>query len=259
MEKSGIYLWILKDSGKMYVGSAVDLSLKLKDYYSPLNLIRRDTYIFRAIISHGHSAFSLSILEYIDITNLSKEKIKALIFSKEQYYFDLYLPEYNTQKIARSSLGQKRSEATKALISKIKSGLTHTPKTRLKINETLKGKNLSKTLNTETRTKMALAKIGNKNPNFGKVHTAESRAKMGVREIPIFVYLLDGTLENNFTSVTEAGKFFKAQNKTILKYVKSGEIFREKYLHLKNSRTNNNDRGNILLLQVINVVKFVNQ
>jgi group I intron endonuclease len=89
----------------MYVGSAVDLSLRLKDYYSPLNLKRRDNYISRALILHTHSAFSLTILKFIVIENLSLEETRQLIFSKEQYFFDLLSPEYNIQKIAGSSLG----------------------------------------------------------------------------------------------------------------------------------------------------------
>lgn len=225
--KTGIYLWTNKESGKRYVGSAVDLSRRLKDYYSPLNLKRRDTYISRALIYHGHSTFSLTILEYIDIRNLSKDEAKAIIFSKEQYFFDLLLPEYNTQKIAGSPLGQKRSESTRTLIRKIKSGLTHTIETKLKISETLRGK----THSAETKAKMSLLKIGDKNPNFGKVHSVKSRMKISLaRRIPIFVYSLDGMLENTFPSISETGKFFKAQNKTISKYVKSGNIFRDKWI-----------------------------
>lgn len=36
--KTGIYQWTHKDSNKRYVGSAVDLSMRLRDYYSPIYL-----------------------------------------------------------------------------------------------------------------------------------------------------------------------------------------------------------------------------
>jgi group I intron endonuclease len=124
-------------------------------------------------------------------------------------------------------LGQIRSEVTRTLIRKIKSGLTRSTETKLKISETLRGR----THNDETKAKMSLLKISDKNPNFGKVHSAESRTKISIaRGISIFVYLLDDTLENSFPSVSVAGKFFKAQNKTISKYVKNGKIFREKWV-----------------------------
>src|SRR5690606_21190396 len=111
--KAGIYLWTHKESGKKYIGSAVDLSKRLSKYYSPLELKVADNYISRAIICHSHSAFSLSILEYINISNLSKEKARELILSREQYYIDSLTPEYNISPIAGNCLGIKHSEETK--------------------------------------------------------------------------------------------------------------------------------------------------
>src|SRR5688572_792983 len=70
--KAGIYQWKHNQSGKIYIGSAVDLSIRLSKYYSPSGLKQVDNYICRAIIYHGYSSFSLTILEYIDISNLSK-------------------------------------------------------------------------------------------------------------------------------------------------------------------------------------------
>ena len=137
---TGIYLWTHKESGKMYVGSAVHLSRRLKDYYSPSKLKKANNYICNALMLHTHSAFSLTILEHIDISNLDFENIQKLVLSREQYFFDSLEPEYNIQKIAGSSLGQKHSEITKAKISKIKSGLIHSAETKLKISESLKGK-----------------------------------------------------------------------------------------------------------------------
>jgi len=34
-------------------------------------------YIYNALLVHGYSAFTLTILEYLDITNLSKEEAPA--------------------------------------------------------------------------------------------------------------------------------------------------------------------------------------
>jgi group I intron endonuclease len=104
--KTGIYKIMHIESGKFYIGSVVNLSIRLKMYYSKNHLNRDKTmYIHIAIFQHGHSAFFLSILEYIDITNLSKEAARQLIFEREQHFFDSLGPEYNIQKIANSSLG----------------------------------------------------------------------------------------------------------------------------------------------------------
>jgi len=233
-EKAGIYLWTHKETGKMYVGSAVDLSRRLKDYYSPLKLKKWNNYISRALISHTHSTFSLTILEYIDISNLDSENIRNLIFSREQHFFNLLSPEYNIQKIAGSSLGQKRSEVTKALISKIKTGenhylfgKSHKAETKILISESLKGKTHSE----KTKAKMSIAKIADKNPNFGKVHSIDSKTKMSVaRGTAIYVYSKDGLLINNFPSARMAGVFFNTHSKTILRYLRNGLIFKEKWV-----------------------------
>src|SRR5690606_28603573 len=120
--KAGIYLWTHKESGKKYIGSAVDLSKRLKDYFSPSYLKRAKNYICNALIFHTHSAFSLSILEYINISNLSKEEALQLIIEREQFYLDLIFSEdesntYNILKVAGSLLGFKHSEKTIAKMS----------------------------------------------------------------------------------------------------------------------------------------------
>jgi len=62
---------------------------------------------------------------------------------------------------------------------------------------------------------MSLVKRGDKNPNLGKVHLTESGAKMGIQGIYIFVFLLEDTFENNFSSASVAGKFFNLHKTNI--------------------------------------------
>jgi len=96
-----------------------------------------------------------------------------------------------------------------------------------KISEALKGEAFSE----ERKAKMSLAKKGLKNPNFGKVHSVEFRAKMSLAwGTPIFVYSLDGTLENSFPSGRATGIFFSTDSKSILRYIRSGKIFRKKWI-----------------------------
>ena len=78
---------------------------------------------------------------------------------------------------------------------------------------------------------MNLAKIGEKNPNFGKVHSAESKVKMSAaRGTAIYVYDSNNILVNNFLSARMAGVFFNTHSKTILRYVKNQKIFQEKWI-----------------------------
>jgi group I intron endonuclease len=193
------------------VGSAVDLSRRLKDYYSPSKLKKKtNSYICNALIHHTHLAFSLTILEYIDISNLDFENIRKLVLSREQYYIDTLVPEYNIQKIAGSSLGK-----------------THSAETKIKISEALKGKKHTE----ETKEKMSESKSGQNNPNFGKARSIETKAKMSAtRGISIFAYSENGLLINKFPSAREAGKYFNTHSKTILKYCSNGKLFKEQWI-----------------------------
>lgn len=74
--KAGIYMWTHIESGRIYIGSSVDLSIRLNSYYSSYYLERTKIYICNALRYHSHLAFSLSILEYIDISGLSLEDAK---------------------------------------------------------------------------------------------------------------------------------------------------------------------------------------
>jgi group I intron endonuclease len=57
--------------------------------------------INKALLKHGYSKFKLEILEYCN----PKEVVK-----REQYYLDVFTPEYNILKTAYSSLGYKHTE-----------------------------------------------------------------------------------------------------------------------------------------------------
>ena len=71
-------------------------------------------YINRALLKSGYSDFSITILEYCEISDLIK---------REQYYIDLLKPEYNILKIAGSLLGFKHSEESRVKMSSSKIGL----------------------------------------------------------------------------------------------------------------------------------------
>lgn len=78
--KAGIYQWKHNESNKIYIGSAIDLSKRLNNYYISSYLTRPGkSYIYNALINYGYSTFSLSILEYLDITNLSKNEARKLL------------------------------------------------------------------------------------------------------------------------------------------------------------------------------------
>lgn len=81
--KSGIYRWVNNINNKTYIGSSINLSERMLDYYSSRILLKYKTHIHNALIKHGYSNFSLEILEYC-------KKEETIL--REQYYIDLLKP-----------------------------------------------------------------------------------------------------------------------------------------------------------------------
>lgn len=106
-ERSGIYCWKNNLNGKIYIGSAKNLTKRLSEYFNPrfLNksLLTKNSKIYSSLLKNGYSNFSLGILEYCKLD---------LLINKEQYYIDLMSPEYNILRIAGSMLGFKHSPET---------------------------------------------------------------------------------------------------------------------------------------------------
>lgn len=83
--KSGIYKWTNKITNDTYVGQSIDLAKRFIKYFNLSYLKNRETLVIsRALIKYGYSNFSLEILEYCDIANLTE---------REQYYMDKLNPK----------------------------------------------------------------------------------------------------------------------------------------------------------------------
>jgi len=68
-------------------------------------ILNSKSIIYRSILKYGYSNFSLEILEYCPA---------SLVIAREQYYLDLFKPEYNILKIAGSSQGLTHTCEAKA-------------------------------------------------------------------------------------------------------------------------------------------------
>lgn len=105
--KSGIYRLVNKVTNETYIGSTINITQRLKNYYSvkflETKLLKDKSKINRALLEYGYSNFKLDILEYCD---------KKVVLKKEQYFFDLLKPEYNILKVAGSFSGFKHSPET---------------------------------------------------------------------------------------------------------------------------------------------------
>ena len=118
--KSGIYMWTNLINGKCYIGSAVNLSNRLSNYYSTTYmedaLNRSNSHIYRALLKNGYENFSLTILEYCE---------PEQCLEREDFYLSSENHEYNILEKAGSSIGRKHSDKTKTKISDAMVGNTN--------------------------------------------------------------------------------------------------------------------------------------
>jgi group I intron endonuclease len=258
----GIYLWLHKLSGKLYVGSSFNLSRRFSQYYSKANLVRyKSMHICNALSLYGHSEFSLYILKYIDVNNLSEKEALELLLSHEQYYIDLINPEYNILKLAGSSLGFKHSPESLIKLSEAMKGKIHSAETKMKISLAMIGKNnpmFGKSHSEEIR---ALISLMMKGKNLGKLHSSETKLKMslakkglvksaehkekisksckGLNLKKVYVYSIDSVsnekiLSKCFNSCNDAAKEYNVKSYTISKYLDKNKLFQNKWFLYRN-------------------------
>lgn len=185
--RTGIYRWVHIESGKSYIGSAKNLSSRFKQYfnYNHISYPTRNMIIYKALLKYGYAGFRLEILEYCSL---------ELLLDREQFYFDMFSPDYNILKVAGSPLGYRHSEAAKKLISIWAKNREVSEFTRdLKIKALL-GKSLDK----EHIEKMRLGNILRKSVVVTNTETGEN-------------------LE--FASRTEAGKYLGLSRNTVKRYL----------------------------------------
>jgi len=238
---SGIYMWKHKESGKIYIGSAIDLSKRLSLYFSVSSLKKDNNYICRALLHHTHSAFSLSILKYIDILNLDKKEAQKLILQSEQFYLDLIFSvdkpnTYNILKVAGSPIGYKHTEEALAKFSGRNHplfGKSRLPETIVKISNAMIGKTHS------AETKALIGKV-----HKGKCLSAETKALMSLAKNKIiFVYTLDSDskgliLHKFFNSCIDAAKYFDCTTRTLSRYLDKNKLYKNQWI-LSSSLINN--------------------
>ena len=188
--KSGIYRWVNKVNGKTYIGSSVNLQLRLERYYRTsyiaFELIRGKSLIYSAILKYGYINFQLEILEYCTPEN---------VLSREQYYFDLLKPEYNINPIAGSRFGVKHRLETLQKMSKSAQGRKLSEETKILISQAVKGinnPNFGKTHSEKTKALISAARLG-------KSHLSESTKEKLSENKGIAIRVLD--LKTNETSV----------------------------------------------------------
>ena len=167
LDNTGIYKIQNSITGDFYIGSSVDIKQR---FYVHQSMLRRNQhhgkYLQRAYNKYGKEKFEFKII-------LLCEKFELLRY--EQLLLDTLFPKYNSFKLVdRPSVldGRKHSEETKRKI-----GLGNKNKVILESQRQAIGDaNRKRVVSAETREKMRVAKLGDRNPFFGKTHSDEVKA-----------------------------------------------------------------------------------
>lgn len=211
--RAAIYRWVNKDNGKTYIGSTVNLSVRLYKYYSLKHKGERKTPIHNALLKYGLDKFKLEILEYC------KEGQNPI--HREQYYFSKLKPEYNILEEAGSSLGFKHREET---LDFFKNERKASAETRKNLSLAATGR----VLTDEDKKKLSDARKG-------IILTAETRAKISaaavsLRGVRVLVKNNDTEENQEFASLTEAAKYIGVSRPAVKKYVDTGKLIQGIYL-----------------------------
>lgn len=156
-----MYAFINNINGKYYIGSAVCLYSRLRDYHEPWYLTANPSLIItltRAIAKYGMGNFTIVILEFTS----AEGAVPA-----EQTWIYNYKPAYNILSQAGSSLGYKHTEEDKR---KISLAMTGKPRSEL------------------VRSEMSSRQQGSNNTFFGKTQTEEAKELIRAKALSRTVY-----------------------------------------------------------------------
>lgn len=154
---SCVYKIVSKKTKKCYIGSAKDFNKRKSVHLWHLKKgSHHSAYLQNHVNKYGLDDISFEILDFVDIVDL---------VNKEQYYIDLFNPEFNISKFAYSTIGVRCSEEKKELLRKIHTGRKATP-AAIEANRLGQLKRLPPT--EETRKKLSES-------NRGKIVSEESK------------------------------------------------------------------------------------
>lgn len=193
--RTGIYRWVHIESGKSYIGSSIKLNIRFKQYFNfnHISYPKRNMIIYKALLKYGYGGFRLEILEYCS---------PELLLEREQFYFDMFSPDYNILKVAGSPLGYRHSEAAKKLISIASKNRKVSESARDLKREALVGK------------------------TFDKERIENMRLSNTLRKsVTVTNNKTDHILE--FSSLTEAGKYLGISRVSVNKYLLNNIPYKE--------------------------------
>lgn len=217
-EKTIIYMWFNKITGKVYIGSAVDGAKRLSTYYQS-SVLKKNSLIYNNIFKYTHNNFSVIILE---ICGKTHTVTKDFYLEREQFFIDWALKTYglnvlNILRIAGSSLDYRHTKDNLLKMSRSKLGD--------------KNPMFGKTKSVEFILQGTKDKTGSNNPQYGRVKTDTFLSK--TRKM---IYVYDVTSNYKLLGVYPTvlcTRTFNIGYALLMKRLNDGLFYKDKYFFSK--------------------------
>ena len=154
--ESGIYKITDSSSGRVYIGSAVSLSKRLRRHSVDLENGNHANAALQSIYKKDKSRLKFCVIEFVE---------RNILIEKEQFYIDLEVSKagraglLNMLLVAGSHLGKKRSTETKRRLSASKTGKIHSERSKEKMRQAKLGKKLTEEHKNKIRDSVTGKKI----------------------------------------------------------------------------------------------------
>jgi len=168
-KRIGVYQIVCTNNNRRYIGASINLAnRKRQHFYNLRHKNHRNPKLQKDFNLYGEDNFFFSILEVLP------DKKKLL--EREQYWIDLFIPEYNAELKAGYAVSHVKHPKVRKKISKSVKNLWENPEYRANFSAKNKGRVSNRKgvkLSEETKEKIRQANLGENNPNYGKSKSQE--------------------------------------------------------------------------------------
>ena len=169
---SGIYRIACLATGKLYIGSAINLSNRRRVHLHHLRQNKHHSITLqRAWNKHGEENFLFEVIELV---------LPAFLLEREQYWLDTLKPfgehGYNVNRVAGSRIGMMHSPETREKLRLANLGKTYSEETKRKHSESGKRRTQSEV----TKEKVRLANLGQKRSEVAR--ESMRKAQLGKKQ-----------------------------------------------------------------------------
>nr|YP_009262005.1 NADH dehydrogenase subunit 3 [Chrysoporthe austroafricana]AMX22080.1 NADH dehydrogenase subunit 3 [Chrysoporthe austroafricana] len=240
--KAGVYIFTNKLNGYCYVGSSTQIAVRLLNNYLGNNRKNRKIDIILKELKLDNFYLDVYILPDSMLEYKDTSKLKCLVLFLEQYYI-LYLnPEYNSLKVAGSTLGPEAETLLKMRLNNPR---------RIKVSFT----DISTNVETVYDSIIAAGKALGKSPSQISEYIRAERNKPFLNkyiikkiavELPLKVKSLDkpGTgvevldltsnEKTNYSSMRKAALDLNISPASVQNYLFNGKVYQDRYVFSKN-------------------------